>query len=268
MNNGLSTKNILIVGAGGIGKATFDILREKPFRLIIADHQPERLSDFPGMTTIALDICDPVSRQEAIRRIKQDVGSLDAVIITAAKHSTYPIEHLPDRVIDAVLDVNLVSHIKLVRDLLPIIADGGRIIGISSIAAGIGVPMSSLYSASKAGMELFYESLAAETSYRKIKSILIHPGNVNTGFNETGNDYHPQNQGFIDTSYKKVLSRINSRYGIPAAHVARVIVTALTTPKPKLCYIVGLNALKAFWCKRLLGRDLTLSIMKKFFGLS
>jgi len=39
---------------------------------------------------------------------------------------------------------------------------GGRIIGVSSIAAAVGIPMSSAYSASKAALESFYESLAIE----------------------------------------------------------------------------------------------------------
>ena len=48
-----------------------------------------------------------------------------------------------------------------------------------------------MYSASKAGLELFYESLSLELAYKQIKCSIVQPGNVNTGFNETGNDYEP-----------------------------------------------------------------------------
>ena len=49
--------------------------------------------------------------------------------------------------------------------------------------------------------------------------------------------------------------------------VAEVVIRALNALKPKFCYVVGLNAQKAHWAKRILGRDLTLRVMNKFFGL-
>ena len=113
--------------------------------------------------------------------------------------------------------------------------------------------MSSIYSASKAGLEGFYESMSAEVSYRNIKVILIQPGNVNTGFNETGNEYCPTGNSFIDTGYQKVVSGIDSSKGMH--------------PTPKFCYVVGINALKAYWAKRLLGRELALKLMAKYFRI-
>lgn len=49
--------------------------------------------------------------------------------------------------------------------------------------------------------------------------------------------------------------------------MAPAIVQALETPSPKVCYVVGANALKAHWAKRLLGRDLAIKVMRKYFEI-
>ena len=174
---------------------------------------------------------------------------------------------MSDQLIDHVMNVNLIGHMKFVRDVLPLIDDGGRIVAVSSIAAGIGIPMESLYSASKAGLEMFYESLAAEINYRRIKCSIIQPGNVNTGFNEQGNDYIPSGEVEIDVAYQKIIEKIDSRFGMSPVALAQVIVQSLISSNPRFCYVTGLNALKAHWAKRILGRDMALKVMNKFFGL-
>ncbi len=128
--------------------------------------------------------------------------------------------------------------------------------------------MESMYSATKAGLEAFYESMATEISYRKIKPIVIHPVNINTGFNETGNDYSPTGNRFVDDGYKRVVSGIDSSKGMKPEAVSEVILKAIESSSPRFSYIVGMNALKAHWAKRLLGRDLALKLMAKFFGFS
>jgi short-subunit dehydrogenase len=269
-------KKILIIGgASGIGKTLAEILLKKNYRVTITDRHKDKLETVksqlkkiqPGLlSTLAFDITDRQASLDALDQIDAS-ERLDCIVVSAGTHSAYPIEFITDDVVDSVIDINLSAHIKLVRDILPKIKNGGKIIGLSSIAAGLGIPMSSMYSASKAGLEGFYESLSMEVSYRNIKAILIQPGNVNTGFNETGNDYRPTGNRFVDEGYGKVVSSIDSSKGMNPEVVAKVIHKAIESPSPKFCYIVGMNALKAHWAKRLLGRDLALKVMAKYFGL-
>ncbi|MBT5551172.1 MAG: SDR family NAD(P)-dependent oxidoreductase [Nitrospina sp.] len=271
-----NSKVILVIGgACGIGKATATVLLSQNYRVICADINYEKLEEIKTnykdpfenqLFTYHLDITDQSSVSQCLSWIKSEFTSLDGIVISAAAHSAYPVEFLTNEIIDQVININLTAHIKLIRDALPIIKDGGSVIGISSIAAGLGVPMSSMYSASKAGLEGFYESMSAEVSYRNIKTILIHPGNVNTGFNETGNEYRPTGNSFVDAGYQRVVSGIDSSKGMDPNDVAKVIVSAIQTRSPKFCYVVGMNALKAHWAKRLLGRELALKLMAKYFG--
>ena len=265
----------MVGGACGIGKATIAKLLPENYNVIVADSNKEKLNAIneehkdkwgDSLSMLLLDITNKSAVTEGVRWMTEQFRHLDCIVISAGMHSTCPVEYLPDDVIHKVLDVNLIAHIKLARDLLPIIRDGGRIIGVSSIAAGLGVPMSSMYSASKAGMEGFYETLSVELSYRKIRAIIIHPGNVNTGFNETGNLYQPTGNRFIDEKYSRVVSKIDSSHGIMPEVVANTIIKAITSKSPKFCYIVGSNAWKAYWAKRLLGRNFALKLMAKYFG--
>lgn len=271
-----NSKVILVAGgASGIGNATVIALLTQNYRVICTDINNDKLEAIKTkhkdrienqLFVHHLDITDQNSVSQCLSWVKKEFESLDSIVISAAVHSAHPVEFLTDDKVDQVININLTAHIKLVRDVLPVIKNGGRIIGVSSIAAGLGVPMSSMYSASKAGLEGFYESMSAEVSYRNIKTILIHPGNVNTGFNETGNEYSPTGNSFVDAGYQRVVSAIDSSKGMDSGDVARVIVDAIQAESPKFCYVVGMNALKAHWAKRLLGRELALKLMAKYFG--
>ncbi len=267
-------KVVIVGGASGIGKTLAEKLLRGNYHVTITDHHQNKLEAArsqlekiqPGLlSTLAFDITDRKGSIEALNQIEPSKG-LDCLVVSAGAHSAFPVEYMTDNVIDSVMDVNLTAHIKLVRDALPKIKDGGKIIGISSIAAGLGIPMSSMYSATKAGLEGFYESLSTEVSYRNIKAVLIQPGNVNTGFNETGNDYRPTGNRYIDEGYARVVSSIDSSKGMNPEIVADVIYQAIKSSSPKFCYIVGMNALKAHWAKKILGRDLALKVMAKYFG--
>ena len=95
--------------------------------------------------------------------------------------------------------------------------------------------------------------------------MIIHPGNVNTGFNETGNEYTPKGNPFVDDSYKRIVASMRSEFGISPSEVAKVIVKAIEKNKPKVRYIVGMNALKSHWAKRLLGTGGAMYVMARSF---
>jgi NAD(P)-dependent dehydrogenase (short-subunit alcohol dehydrogenase family) len=265
-------QNILIVGgAKGIGRETCRLLLATTCRLIVFDNDKLALANLThelnsDHATLSVDMADRAAVSRALQWLDEHVGKLDAVVICAAVHGTYPAEFMPDDLIEKILDVNLIAHIKLVRDLLPLVKDGGKIIGVSSNSADIGIPMESVYAASKAGLERFYESLSIEIAYRKIRPIVIHPGNVNTGFNETGNVYVSRGNAFVDAGYQRIVEAIDSRNGVAPQVVAHTIVQALRAARPRFRYMVGLNAIKAHWAKRLLGTRLALRLMAKFFG--
>ena len=264
----MGRQQVLIVGgAKGVGEATVQLLAAEGRDLIVVDRDQAALQQLgERVSRHVLDITDRAAVKRLFGQLQAEGASLRSLVICAGVHSTYPVEYIPDEVIDQVIEVNFAAHVRLVREALPLIEDGGSIIAVSSIAATVGIPMSSMYSASKAALELFYESLATEISYRKIRPVIVQAGNVNTGFNETGNLYEATGNKPVDEGYRRVVSRMESSKGMPAMAVAKVIRKAVDSPKPRLCYIVGANALKAFWARRLLGRSTAVRLLARHFG--
>jgi len=154
-------RSLMIVGAAsGIGRALTPILLSRGLEVLAVDRNGALLETIPNdgeglLETIRLDMTDRSSVSGLACAMAEKGRSLNGLVITAGVHSTHPVQHLSDELVDRVLDVNLASHIKLVRDFLPLVNDGGSIIGVSSIAACVGVPMSSMYSASSADLRDF-----------------------------------------------------------------------------------------------------------------
>jgi NAD(P)-dependent dehydrogenase (short-subunit alcohol dehydrogenase family) len=258
---------LIVGGARGIGLATVRALRAAGYDLIVWDRDAAALAALgAGIRTMRVDIAHRRTVGEALAMIRVQQGQLHAVVVVAGLHATYPGELMPDEVLEGVLDINFLAHARLVREAIPLLAPAGRIVGVSSIAATIGIPMSSAYSASKAALEKFYESLVAELRDRKITPVIIQPGNVKTGFNETGNTFADGSNPLLAANYRAVVERIHSRHGMPPEDVAAVICRAVAAKNPRFFYVVGCNAWRAYLATRLLGRNGALLLLMRYFG--
>ena len=60
---------------------------------------------------------------------------------------------------------------------------GGHIVGTSSVAAFRGMPKSSAYSASKAGLAIYLEAVRAELYKKNINVTVLYPGYIDTPLN-------------------------------------------------------------------------------------
>jgi NAD(P)-dependent dehydrogenase (short-subunit alcohol dehydrogenase family) len=259
---------LVVGGARGIGKALVEELDAGRYDVVVWDVLPWEGSAPAGVEHRIVDLADPAGVRQGLEDLAARGVRLHAVVVSAGVHATCPVERMSGALLARVMDVNFLAHARLVREVLPLMAPDSRIIGVSSIAAAVGIPMSSAYSASKAALEAFYESLAIEVRRRSIWPVVVRPGNVNTGFNETGNALDDADaDGELHAAHAHVVDMIHSRYGMPPLEVARAIRAAIDAPRPRFCYVVGRNAQRATWAKRLLGPDLALALLRRHFGL-
>jgi NAD(P)-dependent dehydrogenase (short-subunit alcohol dehydrogenase family) len=84
---------------------------------------------------------------------------------------------------DALANVHLKGVFFLTQALLPLIADGGRIINVSSGLARFSIPGTAAYAMMKGGIEVFTRSLAKELGPRGITANTVAPGAIETDFN-------------------------------------------------------------------------------------
>ncbi len=83
---------------------------------------------------------------------------------------------------DELVNVHLKSTFFLTQKLLPLIADGGRILNVSSGLARFSLPGYAAYAAMKGGVEVLTRYLAKELGARRIAVNTLAPGAIETDF--------------------------------------------------------------------------------------
>lgn len=83
---------------------------------------------------------------------------------------------------DELVNVHLKGAFFLTQTLLPLIADGGRILNISSGLARFALPGYSAYAVMKGGIEVLTRYLAKELGERRIAVNTLAPGAIETDF--------------------------------------------------------------------------------------
>ncbi|VFU10057.1 SDR family oxidoreductase [Methylocella tundrae] len=83
---------------------------------------------------------------------------------------------------DRLINVNLKGVFFLTQKLLPLIADGGRIVNLSSGLARFTLPGLSAYAATKGAIEVLTRYLAKELGARGIAVNTVAPGAIETDF--------------------------------------------------------------------------------------
>jgi NAD(P)-dependent dehydrogenase (short-subunit alcohol dehydrogenase family) len=83
---------------------------------------------------------------------------------------------------DEIMNIHLKAPYFLTQKLLPSMANGGRIINVSSGLARFSMPGSSAYAMMKGGIEVFTRYLAKELGPRGISANTLAPGAIQTDF--------------------------------------------------------------------------------------
>ncbi|RZI69289.1 MAG: SDR family oxidoreductase [Variovorax sp.] len=83
---------------------------------------------------------------------------------------------------DTLVDVHLKGPFFLTQALLPLIADGGRIVNVSSGLARFALPGYAAYASMKGGIEVWTRYLAKELGPRGISVNVLAPGAIETDF--------------------------------------------------------------------------------------
>ena len=84
---------------------------------------------------------------------------------------------------DELISVHLKGPFFLTQRLLPLLADGGHILNVSSGLARFTLPGHAAYAAAKGGVEVLTRYLASELGDRQIRANVIAPGAIATDFN-------------------------------------------------------------------------------------
>lgn len=129
------------------------------------------------------DVCDASTVNEAAHRLRGEFGKIDVLIANAGVGGQAKLsdEMTPDDV-RRVVETNLFGAVNAVAAVLPemIRQGGGQLVAVSSLAGFRGLPRSAPYSASKAAMTAFFESVRLDVQARGISVTIIQPGFIKT----------------------------------------------------------------------------------------
>jgi short-subunit dehydrogenase len=178
-------------GSSGIGAATARVLAGAGVRVLVAGRDAGRLADVArqtGGTALAADLATqdgPAGLAEAARQAAGP-GGIDLLINNAGFGWAGPVGDLTTERTAELIAVNLTAPIELTRLLLPGMTARGRghIVFVSSIAGATAVRGEAVYSAAKAGLGYFAESLDHELAGTGVHTSLIVPGVIDTPFFE------------------------------------------------------------------------------------
>jgi NAD(P)-dependent dehydrogenase (short-subunit alcohol dehydrogenase family) len=185
----LAGKAVAVTGASrGIGRATSQALVEAGARVALLARDREALAETcEGLGQAALavptDVRDPDSVRAAFATLKHVWGALDGLVSCAAVAEPRSVEGADDAGLRREIETNLLGPILCTREAVPLLRPrGGRIVYVSSDAAADPFPRLAVYSASKAGLEVFARAMSDELRGDGIGVSVVRPGPTLTGF--------------------------------------------------------------------------------------
>ncbi|MEQ1605596.1 MAG: SDR family NAD(P)-dependent oxidoreductase [Pyrinomonadaceae bacterium] len=185
-------KTILLTGASsGIGEALSIALAKKGAILGLVARRDELLGDLAarceaiGGTAMALpcDVVDPEAVQSSADRFRDAYGHIDIMIANAGIGGNDPLTRAYDPAsVKKLIDINLLGAVNSIHAVIPQMIErgSGQLVAISSLAGVRGLPKSAAYSASKAGMTAFFESVRLDHAKSGLDVTIIHPGFIKT----------------------------------------------------------------------------------------
>ena len=117
----------------------------------------------------------------ALRRVWQR-DAFDHLVNNAGHGATAAIAEMTEEQFDGLFDVHCKGVFFLTQALLPLIADGGRIVNLSTGLTRVAAPGWSAYAAAKGAVEVLTVYMAKELGDRRIAVNAVAPGAIETDF--------------------------------------------------------------------------------------
>lgn len=220
----LATPIALVTGASrGLGRAVADKLAREGFRVLLIGRQAvaldlaaaELIAHGRHAHTYVADVNNPADVAALARWVRQEFGQLDVLVNNAGVFlephdftdpaSGSALVADPDDIL-ATFATNTLAPLRLVQALAPLLADGARIVNVSS---GMGqlTDMGGLwpgYRLSKTALNALTRILAAELAPRGIKVNAVCPGWCRTDMGGASAERTPE-QGAASIAWAAML---------------------------------------------------------------
>ena len=194
----------IITGAStGIGEELAYRLAQQGAHLVLTarrqdelDRVAEKARSFGAkVITVSADVAKSDDCKKIIDTTLAEFGRIDTLVCNAGMTMWAKFADIKDiAMLDRIMQVNYMGAVYCTHHALPhLVKTKGRIVGVASLTALVGVPTRTGYAASKHAMRGFFDSLRIELADQGVSVTMIYPGFVATGIREnaTGADGKP-----------------------------------------------------------------------------
>lgn len=173
--------------SSGIGRATALALAQRGATLLLHGRDRAALAEVAGRTNgtvLVEDLAQPGAGQRLADAALAAAGQVDVVIANAGTGFAGSFSTMDDEAPRRLIAANLTAPIELTRAVLPamLARSRGTIVFVTSIAGRTGVAGEAVYAATKAGLDVFAESLRLELHGTGVRVGVLVPGVVATEF--------------------------------------------------------------------------------------
>jgi NAD(P)-dependent dehydrogenase (short-subunit alcohol dehydrogenase family) len=215
-----------------------------------------------------------VTKFDDLPRIVDEIiaahGRIDVLVNNAGYALAGFAEDISLDELKAQFDTNFFGHVALTRAVLPIMRNqrSGHIIMVSSIAGLVASPVLSSYAASKHALEGWTEAVRIEMKSLGIHLVLVEPGAFETDIwvrNAKMGAQAVQASSLNKERSLRFAQVVQQKLQkADAREVSRLIVRIAQDPHPNLRYLIGKDAVRRKWVKKLLPWKFYERLVEKF----
>jgi NAD(P)-dependent dehydrogenase (short-subunit alcohol dehydrogenase family) len=201
---------------------------------------------------LLIDVTDEASIGAAAAEVARAVGDdgIAALVNNAGIGMTWPMEAIPLDDLRRIYEVNVFGQVAVTQAFLPLLRTGaGRLVNIGSIGDRLSLPFGAPLASSKWALASITESLRMELRPWGIHVVLIEPASIHTDAVQKVKDDAERVMSELSWShlelygdtYQAMTSRALEREksGSDPDVVARAVLRALRTKRPRTRYVVG-----------------------------
>lgn len=239
-------KTVLITGcSSGFGLATVQYFLARSWKVVATMRTPNETIFAPSehLRVLPLDVTDPHSIEQALRA----AGPIDALVNNAGIGMLGALEGISMASIRDVFETNTFGTMAMIQAALPQFRQrkAGVVVNVTSSVTIKSLPLLSVYTASKAAVNAFTESLALELEPFNVRMNLVLPGRAPA--TDFGKNAQPRMQSSIPAAYDELAQRIFAEWSQSTAvtemqDVAEAVWRAVTDPMSPRRIVAGADA--------------------------
>ena len=186
MAGDLAKKIVVVLGAsseGGVGWVTAQRFAKRGAKVVVAARRIEALQQLAKETGGVAVVCDVADETQVIalaNTLREQFGSVHAIVNAVGKVVTGTIATTEAAQLLEAMSVEYLGNFFVFKHLVPVVADGGAIVMISSLASTHYVPGVLPYANAKAAANHLVKYAAVEFAPRGIRINGILPGSIDT----------------------------------------------------------------------------------------